>query len=117
MKQMVVRVGMFLLCNLDLHGVIHYIRYLMLLYIYCSYCLPNSLDKEKIKGKIVLCDYGPAQDTSDNGDGAIEGGAVGVILTSDQLSEQLSQSDYHFPVATVGLEENSNIYNYINQTR
>nr|XP_004308918.2 PREDICTED: cucumisin-like [Fragaria vesca subsp. vesca] len=81
-----------------------------------SYCLPNSLDKEKIKGKIVLCDYGPAPDTSDNGDGAIEGGAVGVILTSDQLSEQLSQSDYHFPVATVGLEENSNIYNYINQT-
>ncbi|KAL6126704.1 hypothetical protein ACLB2K_074750 [Fragaria x ananassa] len=75
-----------------------------------------SLDKEKIKGKIVLCDYGPAQDTSDNGDGAIEGGAVGVILTSDQLSEQLSQSDYHFPVAAVGLEENSNIYNDINQT-
>ncbi|KAL6128144.1 hypothetical protein ACLB2K_071500 [Fragaria x ananassa] len=38
-------------------------------------------------------------------------------LTSDQHSEQLSQSsDYHFPVATVGLEENSNIYNYINQT-
>ncbi|KAL6123961.1 hypothetical protein ACLB2K_076477 [Fragaria x ananassa] len=76
------------------------------------YCCDGCLDKDLIKGKIVLCD-GPLDEA---GSGAILGGAAGVILTSQKLHDDLLGP---VPVAAsyVGLEENSNIYKYISSTR
>ncbi|KAM5556548.1 cucumisin-like [Rosa sericea] len=79
------------------------------------YCSPHSLEKEMVKGKIVLCDKGPTKDAIENGIGAIQGGAIGVILTGEKIAEE-SPDAYPIPSTYVDFEENSNIYKYINQT-
>ncbi|KAM5551589.1 hypothetical protein ABKV19_026437 [Rosa sericea] len=69
----------------------------------------STLDEDLIKGKIVLCD-GLA------GFGAILGGAAGIILTGQKVANEVPPL-FSVPASQVGLEENSNIYKYINLTR
>ncbi|XP_050387592.1 subtilisin-like protease SBT4.3 isoform X2 [Argentina anserina] len=76
------------------------------------FCCEGCLDKDFIKGKIVLCD-GPLAGA---GNGAQLGGAAGVILTGSKLDDEVLGPPL-VPASFVGLEENSNIYKYINSTR
>ncbi|KAK9902290.1 hypothetical protein M0R45_001765 [Rubus argutus] len=76
------------------------------------FCSQGSIDPNLIKGKIVLCDS--PQDGA--GDGAILGGAAGVVLTGKKVDDD-ALGPLSVPASQVGLEENSNIYKYIKSTR
>ncbi|KAK9913640.1 hypothetical protein M0R45_037450 [Rubus argutus] len=76
------------------------------------FCLQGSIDPNLIKGKIVLCD-GPLDGA---GNGAILGGAVGVVFTGKKLNDDVFGL-LPVPASQIGLEENSNIYKYIKSTR
>ncbi|PRQ57076.1 putative cucumisin [Rosa chinensis] len=78
------------------------------------FCSENSLKEDSIRDKIVLCDRGPAG--NDDGYGAIQGDATGVILTGVKIAEELV-SPLSLPASHIGLEENSHIYKYISETR
>ncbi|PRQ55558.1 putative cucumisin [Rosa chinensis] len=73
------------------------------------FCIIDTLEEDLIKDKIVLCD-GPV------GGGAILGGAAGIVLTGQKVADELLEP-LPVPASNVGLEENSNIYKYINLTR
>ncbi|PRQ59339.1 putative cucumisin [Rosa chinensis] len=76
------------------------------------FCVKDALEEDLIKGKIVLCD-GPMDGA---GDGAILGGAAGIVLTGKKVDDE-QLGPYPVPASFVGLEENSDIYKYINSTR
>ncbi|XP_061997946.1 cucumisin-like [Rosa rugosa] len=76
------------------------------------FCVRDALEEDLIKGKIVLCD-GPMDEA---GIGAILGGAAGIVLTGKKVDDELFGL-YPVPASFVGLEENSDIYKYINSTR
>ena len=78
----------------------------------CSSCLPDSLDEDSIKNKIVLCDKGP----KGYGGGA-DGSAIGIILTGKKVVDDLEEDQFSCATAYVSLEDNSNIHNYIDKTR
>ncbi|XP_061998211.1 subtilisin-like protease SBT4.10 [Rosa rugosa] len=81
------------------------------------FCVGDSLDADKIKGKIVLCDR-PDKDGKGAGDGAKWWNAsMGIILTGKQVVEETEYADNPVAAAYVNLEDNSNIYKYINKTR
>ncbi|XP_057441881.1 cucumisin-like isoform X2 [Lotus japonicus] len=75
------------------------------------YCFRNSLDKNLVKGKIVLCEgrYEKA------GSETLEAGAIG-LLTQGQTGRQNANS---FPLSAsdLDLKDAAYIYDYINSTR
>ncbi|KAM5556450.1 hypothetical protein ABKV19_024036 [Rosa sericea] len=82
------------------------------------YCKRDSLEEDLVKGKIVLCDRGPdkIEDGDWDGSGALQANATGIILTGVKVAEE-TVDPIPRPASHVGLEENSNIYMYINKTR
>ncbi|KAK9903148.1 hypothetical protein M0R45_001207 [Rubus argutus] len=78
------------------------------------FCLEDSIDANLIKGKIVLCDRPP--DGIVPGVGAILGGAAGVVLTGQKVADEVFGPSI-VPTSSVGLEENSNIYECIKSKR
>ncbi|KAG6626541.1 hypothetical protein CIPAW_15G056100, partial [Carya illinoinensis] len=76
---------------------------------YSRYCLPNSLDQNLMKGKIVLCDLVV------DGEGAFQASAVGTVIKGPGRRD----AAYSFPLSAsyLGIEDGSNVYFYINSTR
>lgn len=73
-------------------------------------CIKDSLDKNLVKGKIVLCDG------SNNGESVMFAGAVGCIMTYDGPFFELMNS-YTFPVSVVKPDQAKSIARYIQSTR
>ncbi|PWA42929.1 Peptidase S8/S53 domain-containing protein [Artemisia annua] len=73
-------------------------------------CIKDSLDKNLVKGKIVLCDG------SNNGESVMLAGAVGCIMTYAGPFFELMNS-YTFPVSVVKPDQAKSIARYIRSTR
>ncbi|KAK4579211.1 hypothetical protein RGQ29_029045 [Quercus rubra] len=73
------------------------------------YCYANSLDKNLVKGKIVLCD------AENYGVGQLLAGAVGTVMQGRHPSS--GAIAFPLPAAYLSLEDGGNIYSYINSTR
>lgn len=67
------------------------------------YCEENSLDKSKVRGKIVLCDW--------TYNGTIIAGAAGAIMPDNGFKDVA----FSFPISSSYLSTNdgNNIYNYL----
>ncbi|KAK4343614.1 hypothetical protein RND71_036708 [Anisodus tanguticus] len=71
------------------------------------YCEENSLDKHKVRGKIVLCDW--------TYNGTIIAGALGTIMQDDGFKD----AAFSFPISSTYLSTNdgNKVYNYLYNTR
>ncbi|XP_052207270.1 cucumisin-like [Diospyros lotus] len=72
------------------------------------YCLRGSLNRDLVKGKIVLCDE------ISNGETALLAGAAGAVMQVTGLRD--FASSFPLPAAVVRDDGGSHIFNYINST-
>ncbi|XP_052207257.1 cucumisin-like [Diospyros lotus] len=77
------------------------------------YCLRGSLNRNLVKGKIVLCD-GIDNGIVSNGETALLAGAAGAVMQVTGLRD--FASSYPLPAAVVGDDGGRAILNYINST-
>ena len=75
----------------------------------CRYCYEDSLDKNLVKGKIVLCDV------ENYGVGQLLAGAIGTVMQGRRPSS--GAFAFPLPAAYLSLEDGGDIYSYINSTR
>ena len=75
----------------------------------CRTCNDDSLDKNLVKGKIVLCDG------ENDGTGQLLAGAAGTVMQGRRPDS--SAFAFPLPAAYLSLEDGANIYSYINSTR
>ncbi|XP_057838011.2 cucumisin-like [Cryptomeria japonica] len=76
-----------------------------------SHCYEDSLDPEKVIGKIVLCDAFHTDST------VLSAGGAGVILTSEFIVESIEQAKkYVLPTTIFPTVEANTIKSYINST-
>lgn len=84
-----------------------------------SACEPDTLDQNKIKGKIVLCEHSEDEDgysKRSKMEGVKSLGGVGLILINDQ--ERAVASTYgDFPATMISSDAADEILSYINSTR
>ncbi|KAB1217804.1 Cucumisin [Morella rubra] len=73
------------------------------------YCFPDSLDKNLVKGKILLCD------SLGGGDEAFFVGAVGVVMQARGRHD--IAYPFALPASYVGSEDGGKIFLYMNSTR
>ncbi|XP_062154118.1 cucumisin-like [Alnus glutinosa] len=72
------------------------------------YCFPDSLDKNLVKGKIVLCDG------LGDGEGPLLAGAVGTVYQGRRTDVAYS---FPLPASSLRPEDAASVYLYINTTR
>ncbi|EOY17971.1 Subtilisin-like serine endopeptidase family protein [Theobroma cacao] len=72
------------------------------------YCLPGTLNETLVKGKIVFCDY------DSDGDGPIEGGAVGAVFQYGGKKDYVFS--YPLPLSNLNLDDGRFVLNYVNTT-
>ncbi|KAK7831281.1 subtilisin-like protease sbt4.9 [Quercus suber] len=75
---------------------------------YARTCNDDSLDKNLVKGKIVLCDG------ENDGTGQLFAGAAGTVMQGRRPDS--SAFPFPLPAAFLSLEDGANIYSYINST-
>ncbi|XP_071924255.1 CO(2)-response secreted protease-like [Coffea arabica] len=80
-------------------------------------CIPGALDKDKVKGKIIVCEnsdgeYSPKEKLQT----VISQGGIGVVLIDDDATTVASIYGSS-PLATVTKKDGSEIISYINSTR
>ena len=75
----------------------------------CRYCFTDSLDKNLVKGKIVLCDL-PIR-----GRGPLLAGAAGFLMQGPRARD--SAVSFPLPASLLSADQGSDIYKYINSTR
>ncbi|KAL4621001.1 hypothetical protein ACB092_06G197000 [Castanea dentata] len=75
---------------------------------YARTCNDDSLDKNLVKGKIVLCDG------ENDGTGQLFAGAAGTVMQGRRPDS--SAFAFPLPAAYLSLEDGANIYSYINST-
>ncbi|KAM0942409.1 putative tripeptidyl-peptidase II [Dioscorea sansibarensis] len=82
-----------------------------------SHCEVESLDQEKIKGKIIVCKHSD-DDTSKSliVDQLKDSGAIGVILVNDQQNSMAS-TYLDFPVTEIPRQAADELFTYINSTK
>lgn len=84
----------------------------------CRKCHPDSLDGNKVKGKIVICD-GKNDDqytTSDKIDTVKDVGGIGLVHITDE-SGAIASSYGDFPATVINSKDGAAILQYINSTR
>ncbi|XP_019431929.1 PREDICTED: subtilisin-like protease SBT5.4 [Lupinus angustifolius] len=84
---------------------------------YALQCNDESLDPNKAKGKILVCNTN-LTDAIDQGVEAARVGAFGMILTDDKSALNIIRPQPHvLPASRVNFTEGSYILNYINHTK
>ncbi|PSR93151.1 Cucumisin like [Actinidia chinensis var. chinensis] len=73
--------------------------------VYGGYCFEGSLNNTLVNGTIVLCD------TTSNGENQLKAGAVGTVMQNGGFTD--FAFSYPLPATNLGLENSSEIYNYI----
>ncbi|KAJ4911011.1 Subtilisin-like protease SBT5.4 [Raphanus sativus] len=80
-------------------------------------CKKDSLDPEKVKGKIVVCLRGDNARV-DKGQQAATAGAVGMILCNDKASGNEIIADAHvLPASQINYEDGEAVFSYLNSTK
>ncbi|QCD91385.1 Peptidase S8 [Vigna unguiculata] len=80
-------------------------------------CLTDSLDPEKVKGKIVFCDRGNISRV-EKGLVVKSAGGVGMVLANGEIDGEELVGDAHLlPTAAVGFEASKAIKMYLQQTQ
>ncbi|CAL1412472.1 unnamed protein product [Linum trigynum] len=82
-------------------------------------CEPNSLSKEKMEGKIVICDVkdgGFEYDYDDQLREVFSKGGLGVIVVKN-ISKRVTESLWDIPITAVGSREAAQLMAYIKATR
>lgn len=83
----------------------------------CRQCHPGSLDGNKVKGKIVICDgKNDAYSTSDKIDTVKEAGGIGVVHVDD-LTRAVASTYGSFPATVISSEDGATLLQYLNSTR
>jgi hypothetical protein len=75
---------------------------------YCRTCFPDTLDKNLVKGKIVLCDG------LGDGEGPLLAGAVGTVYQGRRSDVAFS---FPLPASSLRPEDGASVYLYVNTTR
>ncbi|XP_027337417.1 subtilisin-like protease SBT5.4 [Abrus precatorius] len=82
-----------------------------------QFCLNETLDPKKVKGKIVVCLRGQDSRAGKSTQAALAG-AVGMILANDKDSGDSTIADPHvLPASHVSFADGNYIYSYINRTK
>ncbi|KAM7270220.1 hypothetical protein ACFE04_029434 [Oxalis oulophora] len=80
-------------------------------------CQANTLDPEKVKGKILVCTRG-VNARVDKSYQALLAGAVGMILANDESSGNELIADPHFlPTSHITFDDGQILFKYINSTK
>ena len=80
-------------------------------------CYPDSMDKERIQGKIVLCQHNDTAFTmTEKLLGVKTGGGAGVVFVNDKARLVASKSG-SFPMTVIGTNDAAQVLQYINLTR
>ncbi|KAL2610340.1 hypothetical protein R1flu_028913 [Riccia fluitans] len=81
------------------------------------FCLPGSLDEEKVKGKIVACLRGISARVDKSFQVKLAGG-IGMILSNAKQNGNKLMADPHFlPSLMVTYEDGQKVYKYIEATK
>ena len=82
-----------------------------------SFCLESSLDKEKARGKILVCRHSGSSSESKLAKGMAvkNAGGVGMILI-DEINADVA-TPFIIPAAAVGKVAGEKILSYVNSTR
>jgi len=86
------------------------------LFVICRKCHPNSLDTNKVKGKIVICDgIDDGYTIYDKIKTVQEMGGLGLVHIIDQVGGEAE--NYDFPATVVRTRDAATILQYVNSTR
>jgi len=81
-----------------------------------QFCLKGSLPKDKVQGKMVICDRG-VNGRSEKGQVVNEASSTAMILENTELNLEEDSIDVHvLPATLVGLDESIPLKSYINST-
>ena len=79
--------------------------------------MANSLDPEKVKGKIVVCLRGESERLR-KGLVVQKAGGAGMILANDKEDADDIVGDAHFvPTINIGYSDGVELYSYLNSTK
>ncbi|KFK42754.1 hypothetical protein AALP_AA1G035200 [Arabis alpina] len=82
-----------------------------------EFCLRGSLPREKIKGKMVICDRG-VNGRSEKGQAIKEAGGVAMILANTEINQEEDSIDVHLlPATLIGYTESVLLKAYVNATK
>lgn len=82
-----------------------------------QFCLRGSLPREKVQGKMVVCDRG-VNGRAEKGQVVKESGGAGMILANTEINLNEDSVDVHvLPATLVGFDESVKLKAYINSTR
>lgn len=82
-----------------------------------EFCLEGSLPKEKVHGKVVVCDRG-VNGRAEKGQVVKKAGGAAMILANTALNLEEDSVDAHvLPATLVGFDEAVQLKSYINSTR
>ncbi|XP_062079081.1 subtilisin-like protease SBT5.4 [Humulus lupulus] len=82
-----------------------------------TFCRPNSLDPNKVKGKILICVAGDEISPSNKSHQAHLAGAVGMILINHILINDTEAETYVLPTSHLNATEGTFVYEYLNTTK
>ncbi|CAA7015363.1 unnamed protein product [Microthlaspi erraticum] len=81
-----------------------------------EFCLRGSLPREKVKGKMVICDRG-VNGRSEKGEAIKEAGGVAMILANTEINQEEDSIDVHLlPATLIGYAESVVLKGYVNAT-
>ena len=82
-----------------------------------EFCFQGSLPREKVRGKMVICDRG-VNGRAEKGQVVKEAGGAAMILTNTAINLEEDSVDVHLlPATQVGFDESVRLKAYINSTR
>nr|XP_043609719.1 subtilisin-like protease SBT1.2 [Erigeron canadensis] len=82
-----------------------------------NYCFKGSLPKDKVQGKMVVCDRG-VNGRAEKGQVVKESGGAAMILANTEINEEEDSVDTHvLPATLIGFSEAVQLKTYINSTR
>lgn len=80
-------------------------------------CFENTLDPEKVKGKVVICYRGSSARVA-KGVVVKKAGGVAMILANDKSSGNELIADPHFlPATHISYDDGQAVYKYINSSK
>ncbi|XP_021763319.1 subtilisin-like protease SBT1.2 [Chenopodium quinoa] len=82
-----------------------------------EYCLEGSLPREKVAGKMVVCDRG-VNGRAEKGEVVKRAGGAAMVLTNTEINLEEDSVDAHvLPATLIGFSEAAQLKSYINSTK
>lgn len=81
-------------------------------------CLPGSLDRQKVSGKIIFCVQGGGVGKLTKGFEAASAGAIGMILANDQVEgNDIIADSQILPAIEINYADGLAVLAYLNSTK